>query len=1323
MKKKLRLNQTNKLSASSNMHELAFIQVDATGLILLYNELWAKLIGFSKHYSKNKNVKDLFDTNDATVLLKQFTISTTGKKREILLNLNAKDRNFLVMAYIKVLKPEGNSKHQFIIHFVQLPLKIHSKNDINTQFVQHVYERSRESVFLVNKEGHILTCNSAATRIFKYTKSELLTHKIYYLISGKSKELRQLLTLSPAKLKVEYEMNLKRSNGQAFYAHILLTACREKDQFLFCINDISQEHGVKHLATKRESMIKEIIHGISTKDPETFLQTIVLHLNKALAADYTFIALCDSEFKNLKTIANCYKQRILTNISFQLKGTPCNEVLNNKACYYSSKVTHLFPEDQYLKQLKIEGYIGIPIYSSDKKPIGILVSLYRKSIAEPEFSKNMLELMASNIALELEHRVMASELSETKDFFKLICDNSDDVIWMMGADLQMQFISPAAFKMFGFNTEEMMGLKLQDRLTPESYNELIEAIHINLHLINKRERNIPSRILFLEYVCKDRSSLWTEVSINCVFDTHDTFMFFTGITRDISERKQYENHMQKKNDEITMIMNELSISKHRYQMLFNEMNSGFALHKMIYDNEGKPVNYIFLDVNPAFEKLTGLKKANIVNRMVLDIMPDTEDYWIEMYGHVAKKGEAIRFENFAGAMNKYFEVTAFSPEKDYFATTFNDITYRIKSQKILQESESKYRSLIDNTNNGVAVYLPVSDGTDFLLMDYNLAAENMSGIKALEVTGRKITEVFPETENNGFLNTLIKVHNNKIPIAIPPKFYTGSPFSGWYETFIYSLPSNEIVVMFNNVNERIGYEERIKQERDFSKLISETSPVGILCSDMHGNLIFINKQATELFRTKTNATLNIKFSSIDFSLINMSDQVIEEHDSLFYKVKSELKSFFDIQYKMVWKEGIAQTISINASPILINNGQFNGVIMTIDDISDRAKVQQDLLLAKTKAEESDRLKSAFLANMSHEIRTPMNAILGFSDLLTSTNVVAEKQVNYKNIIRDRCHDLLHIVNDILDISRIESGEIEIYETETSVNTVIRELKTQYESKLAIDPSKFDIHLNIEFGLKDEDDYILTDDVRVKQILSNLLENAIKFTHEGTIKLAYYPPVGDQIHFYVSDTGIGIAKEQHKLIFERFRQSDEGATRKYGGNGLGLSIVNGFVNRMNGQINLDSEVGIGTTFHVILPYKRVQKNSSTISTSISAVSCKWQGKKILIIEDDKESREYLSEVFSDTGVECTCSGDGITAIHQINNNVFDLVLLDIQLPDYNGIDVLKKIRTVTQIPVIAQTAYAMADDRKKYLDNGFTDYISKPINAQLLFEIVDSYIGE
>ena len=419
--------------------------------------------------------------------------------------------------------------------------------------------------------------------------------------------------------------------------------------------------------------------------------------------------------------------------------------------------------------------------------------------------------------------------------------------------------------------------------------------------------------------------------------------------------------------------------------------------------------------------------------------------------------------------------------------------------------------------------------------------------------------------------------------------------------------------------------------------------------------------------------------------------------------------------------GLIITLIITFFIRFIQNRQVNLTTMVMQRTAELEK-------AKNQAMESDRLKSAFLANMSHEIRTPMNAIVGFSAMLNDPDLTAEDRNRYVDIINSRSDDLLHLVNDILEISRIESGTIQIVKVRLNLNTLLDDLLIEFRQKIH-KVGKTTVSLVAEKPLSLAEAVIITDGYIIKQIFTNLIDNAIKFTRSGEICFGYLPPENQMLTCFVKDSGIGISTDDQKVIFENFRQADFDGQHLYGGTGLGLAICKGSLEILGGSIRIESSPGNGSTFFFTFPFDNLEpftaKQGEMISSPKSVKQNNWEGKKILLVEDEPTNMEFLCTILAKTRAELVCAASGQEARNYYDSlDSYSLVLLDVRLPDVNGWDLCKEIKSKhPDLPVIAQTAFAMATDQIKGNEAGFDDYITKPIDRKKLLQMIAGFFNK
>ncbi len=388
-----------------------------------------------------------------------------------------------------------------------------------------------------------------------------------------------------------------------------------------------------------------------------------------------------------------------------------------------------------------------------------------------------------------------------------------------------------------------------------------------------------------------------------------------------------------------------------------------------------------------------------------------------------------------------------------------------------------------------------------------------------------------------------------------------------------------------------------------------------------------------------------------------------------------------------------------------------------------SKEREKLMRAKVKAEESDILKTAFLSNMSHEIRTPMNAILGFSNLLSHKDISALEKEEFVNLIRINGKNLLTLVEDIIDISKIDSGQLQIKNSPFCLHDILKDIYDSFWDDIRR-KGQLNLKLYLNEGISDTHTMILSDGVRLKQILINLVGNGIKFTERGFVEFGYELTGDDVLQFYVKDSGIGLPKGKEQEVFERFSKfSSTEKHRLYGGTGIGLSIAKDLVHLMGGKIWVQSEVGVGSTFFFTLPYHKVRNTGIQVHARKQINAYNWEGKTFLVAEDEEDNFRYLEVALSISNASLIWARNGAEAVDIFNRipNI-DLVLMDIKMPEMDGYAATKEIKKKSKgVPVIAQTAYAMSEEREKSIEAGCDDYIAKPINYEDLLSIIHKYV--
>ncbi len=589
-----------------------------------------------------------------------------------------------------------------------------------------------------------------------------------------------------------------------------------------------------------------------------------------------------------------------------------------------------------------------------------------------------------------------------------------------------------------------------------------------------------------------------------------------------------------------------------------------------------------------------------------------------------------------------------------------------------------------------------------------------------------------------FVLVVLKFFNEQIKLQIETKFFKDIAEKA-EEINKQKNKFEALCKEYKTLNKELIFakEKSEKSELKYKTLV-ENLGEGLIMGDLSEIITFANPAAEKIFETKNLVDRNLSefVTSNHLKLIkNQTKKRIKEEKSSYeidILLHDNIKKSILLTGTPVFEGGkVVQTLGlfrditkIKKAEIAIRqkNEELQATEEELKASNDElryvnSELEQNnlaLKIAKEKAEESNRLKTSFLANLSHEIRTPMNGIIGFSELIGDSDTNNELRKRYISIIQQSSKQLLSIINDILDISKIETGQIDIRKNRLIINDVLSDIYKHFLSEVR----NKNIELTYQKKCTDNESTIFTDESKITRILTNLICNALKFTHKGYIEFGYELK-NNFLEFFVKDTGIGISPENHDIIFERFRQLDLSLSRKYGGTGLGLSISKELVELLGGEIWLNSELNIGSTFYFTIPYERVDENYVKRELDDITEPPDWSKFAILIAEDEKSNLFYLQEVLNVTNVKLFHARNGEEAVQicKDNDNI-DLVLMDVKMPKMNGFEATETIKQIKpKLPIIAQTAYAMTGDKDKALQAGCDDYISKPINNSELIKII------
>ncbi|MFH0759954.1 MAG: response regulator [Bacteroidota bacterium] len=685
---------------------------------------------------------------------------------------------------------------------------------------------------------------------------------------------------------------------------------------------------------------------------------------------------------------------------------------------------------------------------------------------------------------------------------------------------------------------------------------------------------------------------------------------------------------------------------------------------------------------------------------------------------------------------------------------------RRRMEEALLDSEQQLRTIFSTMEEALSLNELVVDNRgeiiDYKILEVNHAFELDTGLTREQVVGRSATEIYGMSSDS--INSFWKEHLDAKHTIKTERYIEQT--NAWKHISTSVPVNNRFVISFYDITDHKLLEEEIKQNEFRLKTLIELGNKKTLPLTEIYNFILL--KSIELCKSKIGFLGFVDEKEINLELISWSDSVSKEcaiqdgslkidisGSGLWGEVIKQRKPIIinDYSFPNPQKKGIpAGHIEITkfASVPLFNKGKIVAIVALANKITDynttdiiqlnllldgmwviikERQYQSDLVTAKEKAEANSRLKTEFLHNMSHEIRTPLNGIMGFSELLDDPDLSSEEQKQYTKIIIDNGEKLLRIIDNVLEISQLETKQLEAVAEKVNLNLLLREVITVFETKA----QENKIPLNLMPGLSDDLSIIWTDKSRLKIILFNLLENALKFTYDGFIEIGYQQ-IDNQIEIYIKDTGIGISQEKQEIIFERFSQEDKGASRLFGGLGLGLSIAKENANLIGGRITLESEKGQGSTFYITIPYKPVFSGEKNFEpeTRTGIIKEKKKLYNLLIAEDEEVNIKYLEKVIKkdELNINILYAKNGQEAVRMCKEcEDLDLVLMDIKMPVMNGYEATRLIRECRpDLPIIAQTAYSTEEDKTLSLSVGCNDFISKPFSEETIHILFARYLS-
>lgn len=820
-----------------------------------------------------------------------------------------------------------------------------------------------------------------------------------------------------------------------------------------------------------------------------------------------------------------------------------------------------------------------------------------------------------------------------------------------------------------------------------------------------------------EYVLRKGSNIYAETVIRRpngedihlwgmaapLFDDQGDFEGAIESIRDITEWKKAANALRS--------------SEEKLHSLYDNMLEGVALHELVYDENGSAIEYRIMDANSRFESILGMKRGDVINKLSTQVYGTSHPPYLKRFSKVASSGIPHHFDAFFPPLNKTLEISVSPWGKNGFATIFSDISERKKSEEALRESNSLLEGVLDTITDVIAVQMP-----DHTIKRYNKRGYDLLGLTPDEVVGKKCYHLMGWEKECTPCASMLAIDRKK-PVTIEKYI---PEMNSYLDCRSYPILDDNgevklVIEQLRDITSQKASELALKDSEERYRLLVDMSPDGI-CLHSDGRVVFINAAGAKILGASSPELL-------------LGSSVYDYFDPCGILAADGMKTTTEygdekrlMEEKITRIDGSFANVEAVSLPFKSYQGKPS-VQVVFRDITERKRSEEQLRAAKDAAEAATLAKSEFLANMSHEIRTPMNAVIGLTGLLLDEDLTINQR-EYLETIRSSGDALLSIINNILDLSKIESSVTELEYQPFHLPSCLKESLSQVAAEAACKGLKITYNLS-----EDTPRSIISDPTRLRQILVNLLGNAVKFTKEGEVSISVSCTQKDdgeyEIHFAISDTGIGIPADRMDRLFQAFSQIDASTTRRYGGTGLGLAISKKLAELMGGRIWVDSELGHGSTFHITIRAKSATIESVPAGKTVSTVENDLQENdhketddcslRILLAEDNIVNQMVALQMLNKLGYRADVAGNGIEVLQNLERQEYDVILMDVLMPEMDGLEATRQIRQrwPREPKIIAMTASALKGDREICLASGMDGYISKPAKIEDLKAVLRS----
>ncbi len=1105
--------------------------------------------------------------------------------------------------------------------------------------------------------------------------------------------------------------------------------------------------------TLMQNALQCLATDLSAVSGDEFFYQAGCCLLKLTGMEYAFVGELSTSREKIRAVGALTSGET-TELSFEydLSGTPCERVVGQDICIIPSGVQEKFPNDHTLEELMIEAYIGYPLFDNSDQPLGLVVLLDNKPVGNPETAVSLIKIFSDRITTEIARRKAEEARRLSDENLRALIFTMPDPVWMK--DLEGVFLA------CNHKFELLLGVKESDIVGRTDY-DFVSRKRADRYRDNDRlviEQAKPIRLEKEVTYAHDGHTEIVEIVKTPLFGSDGSLIGVLGFAHDITERKKHEASVefQARRAEALLELPDFSKSldesrflQHELETTENLTGSSISFVHFLSNNENaidlgscsrrtlenfcngdcdrhypckhagfwsdvlaqkKPVVF---NENSGFERQYGLPEGQATLKRLL-IAPVIENDKVVMLISVG---------------NKQQDYTDLDAETVQLIT---NKTWRIVQQSRTDNKVKRFNRVHRRSLNEIFIF----DSGTLRFTDVNLGAQKNLGYSIEELENMTPLDFTPEFTEQSFAELIEPLRSGARDIIMFTSVHRRKDGSEYPAETQLQLMDEDPPLFFAVVQD---ITERKVMENELRKLAQtvEQSPESIIITNMKGEIEYVNQASV-----RTTGYSREELIGQNPRILQSDKTEHEAYPAMWEALNSG--QHWKGEFKNRHKDGHEYIELARIAPISMSDGTITHFVAVKEDITEKKRLAKELddhrhhleelvekrtaqlAEASEKAEAANRAKSAFLANMSHEIRTPMNAIVGLTHLMQRDNPTPE-QADRLDKIDSSIRHLLSIINDILDLSKIEAEKLSLETSNFHIDAVFDHIQSLFREQL--EP----MNLLIEVDRTGVPEWLRGDLTRLRQALLNYVSNAIKFTERGSISLRakVLEDDGDEIllRFEVKDTGIGIEPDKLSGLFEVFKQADTSTTRKHGGTGLGLAITRRLAQMMGGEAGATSEPGNGSTFWYTARLGRGQAAQLTTpsGTELSAeakLRSHCQGKLILLVEDNAVNREVALAFLKGVGLTVDTAENGRVAVSKIRANSYDLVLMDIQMPEMDGMEATRVIRLMPgkeDLPILAMTANVFEEDRQACLNAGMNDFVAKPIDLDNLFSRLDMWL--